>query len=208
MVVKCPPLPISYLPLYECEQFAVSLHDCKKPSMFCTSHNRGHMQIPSTSCVKGCCWPTLWLVWKLKLVVEAFRDKVNSSVHVSFASWFYKSFCSFLAHQWGAGLGLLMMFVEMGIFCLPTFAVIPLHNHPGMMVLSKVLYGSVHVRAYDWVNPFDEMLNADPSRCKTLWFVLLVCCILFLVTFRYNHCVCVCLCLSHILYPLKWQYFL
>jgi hypothetical protein len=55
MVVKCPPLPISYLPLYECEQFAVSLHDCKKPSMFCTSHNRGHMQIPSTSCVKGCC---------------------------------------------------------------------------------------------------------------------------------------------------------
>jgi hypothetical protein len=55
MVVKCPPLPISYLPLYECEQFAVSLHDCKKPLMFCTSHNRGHMQIQSTSCVKGCC---------------------------------------------------------------------------------------------------------------------------------------------------------
>lgn len=54
MVVKCPPLPISYLPFYECEQFAVSLHDCKS-SMFCTGHNRGHMQIPSTSCVKGCC---------------------------------------------------------------------------------------------------------------------------------------------------------
>jgi hypothetical protein len=55
MVVKCPPLPISYLPLYECKQFAVSLHDCKKLSMFCTSHNRGHMQIQSTSCIKGCC---------------------------------------------------------------------------------------------------------------------------------------------------------
>jgi hypothetical protein len=55
MVVKRPPLPILYLPSYECEQFAVSLHDCKKPSMFCTIHYGGHMQIPTTSCVNGCC---------------------------------------------------------------------------------------------------------------------------------------------------------
>jgi hypothetical protein len=73
--------------------------------MFCTSHNRGHMQIQSTSCIKGCCWPTLWVVWKLKPVVEAFKDEVNSSVHISFASWFYKSFCSFWAHWWGGGAG-------------------------------------------------------------------------------------------------------
>lgn len=52
------------------------------------------------------------------------------------------------------------------IFFLPATAVIPLHNHPGMTVFSKLLLGTMHIKAYDLVDPVNSEDSLLPSKLK------------------------------------------
>ncbi|XP_020579723.1 plant cysteine oxidase 2-like isoform X2 [Phalaenopsis equestris] len=55
---------------------------------------------------------------------------------------------------------------SMCIFFLPPTAVIPLHNHPGMTVFSKLLLGTMHIKSCDWVGDYKPDKNAPSAKCK------------------------------------------
>ncbi|KAL2250908.1 plant cysteine oxidase 1 [Sesamum indicum] len=55
---------------------------------------------------------------------------------------------------------------ELCIFFLPATAVIPLHNHPEMTVFSKLLLGTMHIKAYDWVDPHDSDYLTSPTKSR------------------------------------------
>ena len=58
---------------------------------------------------------------------------------------------------------------ELCIFLFPAGCGIPLHDHPGMSVFSKVLYGSLSLQAFDWEEPLEpDELNSLTTECNRL----------------------------------------
>ncbi len=57
----------------------------------------------------------------------------------------------------------------MGVFVFPPHAKIPLHDHPGMCVISRILYGDVRRRSLDLSSPTDDTHKASGNRRRAFY---------------------------------------
>ena len=57
----------------------------------------------------------------------------------------------------------------MGVFVFPPHAKIPLHDHPGMCVISRILYGDIHRRSLDLPNENSDSKASVGKRRRAFY---------------------------------------